>query len=221
MQPALEIVTAENPTSSVIWLHGLGADGHDFESVPAMLGLPHAAAVRFVFPNAPMRPVTVNGGMRMRAWYDIVGIGRGYPQDEAGIRESEALVREYIARETERSVRPTHIVLAGFSQGGAIALHAGLRYPESLAGILALSTYLPLADQLTEQAHAANRDVPILMLHGTADPVVPLDLAELSRDRLRQQGYQPQWRTYAMQHSISTEELGDIGDWLRQVLSLT
>jgi phospholipase/carboxylesterase len=216
----LEIETAPQATASVIWLHGLGADGYDFEGIVPMLGLPSSAAVRFVFPHAPVQPVTVNGGMHMRAWYDIVGIGPEYPQDEAGIRASEQRLHRWIATEVERGVPPAHIVLAGFSQGGAVVLHTGLRYPQRLAGIAALSSYLPLAAQLAGEAHAANRDVPILMVHGEHDPVVPLAFAEASRGRLERHGYAVQWHTFPMPHTICSDELAVIGAWLRRCLRL-
>lgn len=216
----LEIETAAHPNASVIWLHGLGADGYDFEGVVPMLGLPPAAALRFVFPHAPVQPVTINGGMHMRAWYDIVGIGPEYPQDDAGIRVSEQRLGNWIEAEADRGVDASRVVLAGFSQGGAVALHTGLRYPQPLAGIIALSTYLPLAERLADEAHPANRSVPILMVHGEQDPVVPMVFAEASRRRLEQNGYAVQWQTYPMPHTICSDELALIGAWLRARLQL-
>jgi phospholipase/carboxylesterase len=204
--------------AAVILLHGLGADGHDFESLVPELRLPASPSVRFVFPHAPIRPVTINGGYRMRAWYDIAGLDRRAPQDERGIRESAASLRALVAREHERGIPSDRIVLAGFSQGGAIALFTGLREPERLAGILALSTYLPLGERLAEEAHPANAAVPIFMAHGTLDPMIPLALAEGSRDLLAAGGHDVEFRTYPMPHSVSAEEVADVRAWLRRVL---
>ena len=216
-----EVVLAPpgKPLASVIWLHGLGADGHDFVPIVPELGLPTESAVRFVFPHAPMRPVTINNGMRMRAWYDIVSLSAAGPPDEAGIRASAALVERWIAREVELGVAPARIVIAGFSQGGAIALHAGLRHAERLAGILALSTYLPLHDRLAAEAAPANRDVPILMCHGREDPVLPMSLGTMSRDWLRALGYAVKWKDYRMQHQVCMEEIADISGWLQARLT--
>ena len=204
--------------ASIVLLHGLGADGHDFESLVPELRLPASTAARWVFPHAPVRPVTINGGARMRAWYDIAGFDRRALQDEAGIRESAETVRALVERERERGIASDRIVLAGFSQGGAIALFAGLRQPARLAGILALSTYVPLADRLAAEAHPANAAVPILMAHGTLDPIVPLALAEGSRALLRERGYEVDFRTYPMPHSLCAEEVTDIREWLLRVL---
>jgi phospholipase/carboxylesterase len=212
---AIEIETAPAPTSAIIWLHGLGADGHDFEPIVPELGLPKSTAVRFIFPHAPVRPVTINGGARMRAWYDVTNDGQ---QDAAGIRASQARVEALIAREQKRGISPGAIVLAGFSQGGAVALQTGLRYPERLAGILALSCYLPLPETLEQEVSQTNRDVPIFMAHGTQDPVIPLSWAMRSRDRLKAFGYVIEWREYPMPHSVCAEEIADISRWLRTVL---
>jgi phospholipase/carboxylesterase len=201
-------------TAAVIWLHGLGADGHDFVPIVPELELPGSLSIRFVFPHAPVRPVTVNNGTRMRAWYDILALSGAARQDEAGIRQSAALLYDCIARERERGIATRSIVIAGFSQGGAIALHGALRYPERLAGIMALSTYLPLADRLGDEASAANRDLPILMCHGTADPVLPVQMGEMSRDRLLAAGYPVEWKAYPMQHQVSLPEIADISAWL-------
>jgi phospholipase/carboxylesterase len=206
---------AGKPLASVIWLHGLGADGHDFVPIVPELRLPSESAVRFVFPHAPMRPVTINNGMRMRAWYDIVSLSAIGPPDEAGIRGSAASVERWIAREVEFGVAPGRIVIAGFSQGGAIALHAALRHAPRLMGILALSTYLPLHDRLAAEASPANRDVPILMCHGRDDPVLPMSLGVMSRDWLRALGYPVTWKDYRMQHQVSAEEIADISAWLQ------
>ena len=204
--------------AAVIWLHGLGADGHDFEGIVPHLGLPDGHGVRFVFPHAPVRPVTVNGGMEMRAWYDIVEMNIGIRQDEAGIRNSAGLAASLIAAESSAGISPERIVLAGFSQGGAIALHAGLRHPERLAGIMALSTYLPLAESLDAERSQPNAQVPIFMAHGTADPVIPFRLADESRKRLERTGYAVDFRSYPMPHSVVPEEIADIGTWLRAIL---
>ena len=213
---AIELETGKDPTTSVIWLHGLGADGHDFEAIVPELDLP-AVPIRFVFPHAPMQPVTVNAGMVMRAWYDVsdVAIRR---EDEAGVRASQARLEALIAREKERGTSASRLLLAGFSQGGAIALHTGLRHRERLAGIMALSCYLPVADKLAAEAHAANRDVPVFMAHGTMDPVVAISRALQSRDLLGREGYTVDWHEYPMPHSVCAEEIRDISTWLRRVL---
>ncbi len=205
--------------SSVIWLHGLGADGHDFESIVPELRLGDELAVRFVFPHAPERPVTINGGMVMRAWYDILGMDIRRDEDEVGLRTSEAQVRALVEREVSRGVSEERIVLAGFSQGGAIALQAGVRHPRRLAGIMALSTYLPLPEKLEAEASPANRDCPVFMAHGTQDPVVPFEGGQLSKEALEAQGYEIEWREYPMLHSVCAEEIADIASWLTRVLS--
>ena len=212
----LETETGPNPSASVIWLHGLGADGNDFMPIVAELALP-ARAIRFVFPNAPQMPVTINGGMVMPAWYDIsdTAIRR---EDERGVRASQAAIEALIVREVSRGSPVGNVVLAGFSQGGAIALQTALRHPERLAGVMALSTYVPLADVLAAEASPANRDVPILMAHGTQDPVITLARAEQSRSLLQGLGYRVEWRTYAMAHVVCPQEIADIGRWLTKVL---
>ena len=214
----IEFEPTERAEASVIWLHGLGADGYDFEGVLPMLELPPDSAVRFVFPHAPVRPVTVNNGLPMRAWFDISGLDAGAPEDEPGIRASAERLLQLLAREQARGVAAERIVLAGFSQGGAVALHAGLRSSERLAGILALSTWLPLADSLPQEGVAARRDTPVLMMHGVDDPVVPLPWAQRSRDRLLQFGCDLRFETLPMGHSISAAQLTTIGAWLRQRL---
>ncbi len=214
---AIEIETGPHPAAAVIWLHGLGADGGDFEPIVPELGLAPRPAVRFVFPHAPVRAVTLNAGMRMRAWYDILQLGGG-AEDDAGIRASEALVKELVEREKERGLKAKQIVLAGFSQGGAIALQAALRFPERLAGVLALSTYLPLAPSLEKERSGANRDVPIFMAHGSYDDIIPLRRAEASRDLLKKLGYPLEWKTYPMPHSVCAEEIADISAFLGGVL---
>jgi len=213
---AIEIETGKNPTASVIWLHGLGADGNDFAPIVPELRSPKAA-IRFVFPHAPVRPVTINGGMRMRAWYDITD-GANRREDERGVRASQVLIEALIGREKERGTKAGRLVLAGFSQGGAIALHTGLRHPERIAGIMALSTYVPVGEKLSAEASTANRDVPIFMGHGSDDPIIPLVRAEQSRNLLKSLGYPTEWHKYAMPHSVCPEELADIGTWLGKVL---
>jgi phospholipase/carboxylesterase len=214
----VEIQTGPRPDAAVIWLHGLGADGHDFEPIVPELRLPPALQLRFVFPHAPVRPVTLNQGMRMRAWYDIVRLDRG-AEDAAGIRASQGLVETLIAEEVKKGIKPARIVLAGFSQGGAIALQTALRYSAPLAGVLALSTYLPLAETLEEEAGEANRKTPIFMAHGLYDDIIPLARAEQSRKMLAGAGYDVQWKTYPMPHSVCTEEIADIAQFLRKILA--
>ncbi len=212
----IEIETGPVPKASVIWMHGLGADGNDFAPLTDEIDLP--IGVRYIFPHAPMMPVTINGGYVMRAWYDIsdAAIRR---EDEAGVRASQQSVEALLAREKSRGIGASRIVLAGFSQGGAIALQAGLRHGERLAGIMALSTYVPLADKLAAEANPANRGVPIFMAHGTADPMIPIARARESRDLLLRQGYAPEWSEYRMEHSVCPQEIADIGVWLRRVLA--
>lgn len=214
---ALEVGPRDRALASVIWLHGLGADGSDFVPVVPELGLPET--VRFVFPHAPVRPVTVNGGLPMRAWYDISSLGGEFVDDDAGLEDSRQHVERLIAREHERGVAARRIVLAGFSQGGAIALHTGLRHRQPLAGIMALSTYLPLRDTLAKEASEANRDVPILMCHGAYDPVVVPMMGETSRDILQGLGYRVEWHSYPMEHSVCMEEIADISKWLQARLA--
>ena len=217
--PALEIVTGPEPTHAVIWMHGLGADGHDFEPVVDEFDQDRLPPTRFVFPHAPQRPVTINGGYVMRAWYDIVSMDFSERrEDPAGVLESAAQIEALIARENARGIPDSHIVLAGFSQGGAIALHTALRHPRRLAGILAMSTYLPLADTLAAEASPANRDVPIFMAHGRGDQVIPYDFGKRSGDLLTASGYPLEWHGYPMEHSLCLEEIRDIEDWLVRVL---
>jgi phospholipase/carboxylesterase len=214
---AIEIQTGERPAAAVIWLHGLGADGHDFEPIVPELRLPETLSVRFVFPHAPIRPVTLNQGMRMRAWYDILQLGGG-TEDEAGIRGSEKLLQELVLQENRKGIASQKIVLAGFSQGGAIALHTALRYPEPLAGVLALSTYLPVSQTLDKEKSPANRKTPIFMAHGLHDDIIPLRRAEQSAKILLDQGYGVEWHSYPMPHSVCAEELADIARFLRAIL---
>jgi phospholipase/carboxylesterase len=214
----VELETAPNPEASILWMHGLGADGYDFHPIVEELDLP-PLPVRFVFPHAPARPVTINGGYVMRAWYDIMGEEFGGREDEEGLRTSEKLVLNLIAREEERGIAAERIVLAGFSQGGAISLQTGLRHSKRLAGILVLSAYLPIRNTLKAEASEANRDVPIFMAHGTLDQTVPIEYARRSSELLSEMGYPVEWHEYAMPHSVSPEEIDDIGRWFKRVLT--
>jgi len=214
----LIIEPSEDATASVIWLHGLGADGHDFEPIVAELGPAATRSVRYIFPHAPHRPVTINGGMVMRAWYDIVDANIAERTDETGVRDSARLLEGLIEKELGRGLDSTRILLAGFSQGGAIALHTGLRYPKRLAGILALSTYLPLEQALADERHEANRDIPVFLAHGSQDPLIPLGLSEQSRVTLVSLGYRVECHTYPMPHSVCPEEIRDIAVWLERTL---
>jgi len=214
----IELETGAKPTASVIWLHGLGADGHDFEPIVPELDLPDALAVRFVFPHAPMQAVTINGGAVMRAWYDVYALEGARREDADGVRASQAKVEELIAREKARGVAAARIVLAGFSQGGAIALQTGLRHGERLAGIMALSTYLPVASTLAAEASAANRAVPIFMAHGVDDPLIPIERATASRRQLEAAGYAVEWHEYPMAHAVCLEEIADVSAWLQRML---
>jgi len=217
MLNSIEICSAAHPDASIIWLHGLGADGSDFVPVAQELALP--VAVRFVFPHAPVMPVTVNGGYVMPAWYDIFTPDIAGNQDEAGIRAAEMMLVELINFEVSRGIAAERIVLAGFSQGGAIALQAALRYPRRLAGVLALSTYLPLAASVGLEKSPANLGLPIFMAHGRADTVIPLPAAVTSRLQLGEQGYAVNWRDYPMEHSVCPPEVGDIRQFLLDVLA--
>jgi phospholipase/carboxylesterase len=203
----IELNTGADPAGTIIWMHGLGADGWDFVPIVRELPLPDDLALRFIFPHAPVQPVTINNGMEMRAWYDIAMNDISRLPDEGGIRESQAAIERLIARERERGIESRRIVLAGFSQGGAIALQTGLRHANRLGGIVALSTYLPLDDSLDAEASSANRATPIFMAHGTDDPVVPVQLAEISRSLLQKRGYEVEWHTWPMPHSVCGEEI--------------
>jgi phospholipase/carboxylesterase len=215
---AVELETGRAPTGSVIWLHGLGADGHDFEPIVPELVKPGERALRFVFPHAPIRPVTLNGGYPMRAWYDIAALDRRTAEDESGIRASQAAVDTLIRRESSRGIASERIALAGFSQGGALALFAGTRYPERLAGIMGLSCYLLLPTRLPAERSAANQSTPVLLAHGRQDPVVPLLLGEHALHALQAGGYTVEWHAYDMPHSLCPQEVTDIAAWLRRVL---
>lgn len=216
--PAIEIETAPNPTAAVIWMHGLGDDGRGWSDVVPMLGIPPELGVRFIFPHAPVMPVTINNGMRMRAWYDVRQADLSERADLDGVRRSQALIAALLAREAARGIPAARMVLAGFSQGGAIALYAGLRYPERLAGIVGLSTYLVASASTAAEASAANRDLPIFMAHGTHDPVVRLPWAEHSRDVLRAAGWHVEWHTWPMEHSAAQEEIVAVGRFLTRIL---
>ena len=212
---AVEIETGSPPQAAVIWLHGLGADGHDFEPIVPELRL--AKPVRFVFPHAPVQPVTINQGMRMRAWYDIFQFGGGR-EDDKGIRASQRLIEELISQEVKRGISENKIILAGFSQGGAIVLQTALRYPKKLAGVMALSTYLPIAATLDAERNAANAQIPIFMAHGQYDDIIPIQRARASREALEKLGYKLEWRDYPMPHSVCGEEVRDISAWLAKLL---
>ena len=219
LDPPVIVEPSKPATAAVVWLHGLGADGHDFEPVAAELGRGGLDGVRYVFPHAPVRPVTINGGMAMRAWYDIAGPELDRRADEEGVRESAGIARALVDEQIARGIAPWRVVLAGFSQGGAVALYAGLRFPFRIAGILALSTYLPAAKSLAAQAHDANRDVPIFLAHGSQDPVIALALSERSRAALADLGYVVEVHTYPIPHSVCAEEIRDIANWLHRVLA--
>jgi phospholipase/carboxylesterase len=218
MLETIEIETAPDPNAAVIWLHGLGADGYDFEPVVPQIIRRRERAWRFVFPHAPVRSVTINNGMSMRAWYDILGFERSAAEDVAGFRDSEAQVRELIAREASRGIPAGRVVLAGFSQGGAVSLYSSLRYPERLAGVMALSCYLPLAGSLAAERAAANDGLSIFMAHGIDDPLLPIAMGLKSRDYLKSLGFPVEWHQYRMPHSVCEEELGDIRDYLFRTL---
>jgi phospholipase/carboxylesterase len=213
----IEVCQRKNPSASVIWLHGLGADGHDFLPVVEMLDLAH---IRFILPHAPYQKITLNNGYEMRAWYDLYGLSASDRQDALGIAQSQTFITQLIHHENQRGVASDRIVLAGFSQGGAIALHAAVRHKQTLAGVLALSTYLPLKASLAAEKQQANQHTPILMAHGVDDNVITLDTARLSRDTLLDQDFSVAWHEYAMPHSVCNAEIDDIREFLRQVLPL-
>ena len=212
------IETGENPTAAVIWLHGLGADGHDFESIIPELGVDQIDPIRFIFPHAPVRPVTINNGMEMRAWYDILEASFDRRIDESGIHESAALIESLIAEQRELGIPDQRLVLAGFSQGGAMAYHVGLKQTSPIGGILVLSAYLPVPDALLDNAGEKARSTPLLCCHGQWDPVVPLALGESSARQVEQAGWPLEWKTYPAAHSLHPDEVSDIGQWLRGLL---
>lgn len=219
LSEAVEILSGTDPAFSIIWLHGLGADGHDFEPIIPFLGLQDAPDVRFVFPHAPVRPVTLNGGMPMRAWYDIRALGASRDLDEQGIAHSADLVHALVEREISRGVPASNIILAGFSQGGAVAMHVALRFPRPLAGLITLSSYLLFPERLAEERCDANHNMPTFVGHGTMDPTVPFMLGQACVDALKSLSYPVTWRCYPIQHSISQEEISDIGHWIRSRLA--
>jgi phospholipase/carboxylesterase len=214
----VEFESGRAPTAAVVWMHGLGADGHDFAPIVPELGLPASLSVRFVFPHAPMRAVTINNGWVMRAWYDVREDAGERREDEAGVRESARGITALIEREVTRGIPASRVALAGFSQGGAMALHTGLRHPVRLAGIMALSTFLPLAATLDAEASVANRDVPIFMAHGTGDELIPLARGRRAHDTITALGYRSEWHEYRMAHAVCPEEIRDISQWLARAL---
>ena len=216
--PYVEVAT-KDVQASVIWLHGLGADGHDFEAIVPELGLPESAGVRFIFPHAPERPVTINSGYVMRAWYDIKSMDFNVAQDEEAIHESAEQIEALIEAEHQRGIPYEKILLAGFSQGGAIALQVALRFQHRLAGVMALSTYLALPDTLVAEASQVNRELSVFMAHGIDDPIVPFALGDACRQQLVEQHYNVQWHAYPMEHSVHPDEISDIAVWLKQVLA--
>ncbi len=218
MLETIEVETGATPNAAVIWLHGLGADGHDFEPIVPEIVHRGERAWRFVFPNAPVRPVTINGGMPMRAWYDLKGLDRKAAEDVAGFRDAERHVRQLIAREAERGIPARRVVLAGFSQGAAVSLYTATRFAEGLAGVMALSGYLPGTDGFSAARAPANDATPIFMAHGQADAVLPMSLGLHSRDFLKAQGYAVEWHDYPMAHAVCAEEVADIRKFLFRVL---
>ncbi len=214
----LVIETGKEPVASIIWAHGLGADKHDFESIIPMLDLPKALPVRFVFPNAPVRPISVNGGMEMRAWYDIRSMVINEQEDAEGVIASASVLADLVAEQISLGIPPSRILLAGFSQGGAIALYQGLKHPQQLAGLIVLSSYLPLHNSLNDIASKFAVSTPVFMGHGSQDPIVPVELGIFTRDLLQEREIDVQWHTYPMGHSVSAEEISDLGEWLTELL---
>jgi len=218
MLETIEVETKAKPNAAVIWLHGLGADGHDFEPIVPEIVRPGERAWRFVFPNAPVRPVTINGGMAMRAWYDLKGLDRRAAEDAAGFQDTDTLVRQLIAKEVARGIPTNRVVLAGFSQGGAVSLYTAPRFPEKLAGVLALSCYLPRESTFLAERAAANDATPIFMAHGRADTVLTMSLGVQSRDFLKALGYAVEWHDYPMAHAVCAAEIADIREFLFRIL---
>ncbi len=216
--PAYNLETGAHPTHTVIWMHGLGADGNDFVPIVSELNLDPGAHIRFVFPHAPLRSITINNGYVMRAWYDISYNNLQHEEDEIGIRDSHKAIDKLIDHEIACGTKPENIIIAGFSQGGAMALHVGLRQKNNLAGILALSCYLPLANTLLVEAQSANSSIPILMAHGNGDLVIPVTLAKASRDLLLEASYEVEWHEYAMEHAVCAEEIVDMSRWIRRII---
>ncbi len=216
----IEITTNPTPDASVIWLHGLGADGHDFEPLVAELGLPDTLGIRFLFPDAPVRPVTINGGLQMRAWYDFLSLDLGKGENREHITEAADLVRALIDAERGRGIAPARIILGGFSQGGVVSMLTALNHPERLGGVVALSSYLPLRESMRDELTEANRGLPLFMGHGSEDPLIPLAHAEQSRDWLKDLGYAVDWHLYTMPHSVCPAEIVDLRSWLLDRLGL-
>ena len=214
----VEIQTGPNPTASVVWLHGLGADGHDFEPIVPQITWPDAPHIRYVFPHAPIRPVTINGGMPMRAWYDILSLTSARGHDREGVVDSVNQVARLLDREILAGISSNRVILAGFSQGGAIALQLALRYPQSLAGVVTLSSYLLFPDVIESQRHPSNSVLPAFVAHGTMDPVVPVAMGEAAAQKLREMGHPVEWHSYPMQHAVSPEEIQHLTDWMRDRL---
>ncbi|MGZ5050014.1 MAG: alpha/beta hydrolase [Methylobacter sp.] len=215
----IEIPPASEHKYSVIWLHGLGADGHDFESLVPELQLASQDNTHFIFPNAPIQPVTINGGMAMRSWYDILEMSPEHKTDIDGIYQSSNLIEQLISQEIERGIPSSHILLAGFSQGGVIALHTGLRYPHKLAGIIALSTYLPTLEQIKTERSAANHTTPIMMAHGIIDSIVEIESGKAAFDALKAMGYNIEWHDYLMEHSVCAEEIGHLSGFINSIFN--
>lgn len=218
MLRTIEVETGPGPTAAIIWLHGLGADGHDFEPIVPEIVRNGERAWRFVFPDAPVRPVTLNGGMSMRAWYDIKGLDRKAAEDVAGFRDTDARIRQLVARENARGIATNRIVLAGFSQGGAVSLYMVPRHPEAFAGVMVLSAYLPGEASFEAERAAANDATPIFMAHGESDNVLPIGMGKVSRDFLKAHGYTVEWHQYPMQHAVCAAEIADIREFLFRVL---
>lgn len=218
--PAIELETGIRPTHTILWMHGLGADGNDFVPIVNELALPRSPHIRFMFPHAPMRPVSINNGLVMRAWhdYDLTSSNSAFRENMASLRDSQGAIEALIDREKRRGIVPQNILLAGFSQGGALALQTGLRYPEKLAGIMALSCYLPASQTLAAEAHQANSTTSIFMAHGSLDNIIPMTLAAASRRQLLESGYTVEWHEYPMAHAVCKDEIIDIGEWLKRVL---
>lgn len=219
----VEVGGGEKPDGTVIWLHGLGADGHDFEPIVPELQLDEIADIRFVFPHAPVRPVTINSGIPMRAWYDVMSLDRSGPQDEVGIRDSAEALEQLIQREHERGVPYDRIVVAGFSQGGAIAMHTAMRFAEKLAGLMALSSWMPLEAtidrEVMQSQESQPRDLPIMMAHGSFDPMLPIAAGQHARDIMQKAGFDVQWHEYPMAHAVCAEEIAEIRSWLVSIFS--
>ncbi len=217
-EDAVTVEPPETADASVIWLHGLGADGHDFEAIVPHLGDQVTRHVRFIFPHAPEIPVTINNGYVMRAWYDVLSMDIPRRADANGVRASEQILTGYIEAEQSRGIASNRIIVAGFSQGGALALHTGLRYTQPLAGILALSCYLPLAETTADETHAANASIPLFMAHGNHDPIIPITAGEQARDLVESLGYVVEWHSYPVEHAVCLEEIEDVARWLSRLL---